>query len=161
MKHADKAEQIVYLWLSFVDKNDKLDGIAGTGRTMMGAFSDFLGCIPKGSNFKPETIAVRAEKQQKIPITREERLARDAIMSLPFKSRLIVSIWPQIRKQENQMTGELYTKRDLLKALRVYGLRFATEKHFDESVQRVSGELIKRAESMGLKLGGSQCLLDY
>lgn len=152
MKHADKAERIVYLWLEFADKNDKLDGIAGTSPSMMGAVSDFKGDIPRGSNFKPETVAARAEIQRTIPITQEERIARDAVMSLSVRSRLIVSIWPQLKKKENPDTGNLYTLKDVVKLLRTYGVFLPEVEGFMSELDAISKELVLIAEARGLRL---------
>lgn len=161
MKHSDrklvdniieKAEEIVYLWLEFADKNDKLDGISGMSPTMMGAVSDFLGEIPRGSNFKPETLIVRVDRQRQIPITKEERLAREAVMSLPIKDRLIVTIWPQLRKKENEATGELYTIKDVLTLLRSYGVEFENKDGFLNGLKVISERLVLIAQANGLKI---------
>lgn len=147
----EKAEEVVYLWLRFSDKNDKLDGISGMSPTMMGAVSDFLGEIPRGSDFKPETLGARVDRQRQIPITREERQARNAIMSLSIKDRLIVSIWPQLRRKENEATGELYTLKEVLALLRSYGVAFANQDEFLDSLEIVSERLVLIAQANGLQ----------
>jgi len=149
-KIVHEAELIVYLWLSFADKNDKLDGIAGTSPSMMGAVSDFKGDIPRGGNFKPETVAARADRQRQIPITEQEKMARDAMMSLPIRDRLIVAAWPQLKKKENDSTGQLYTMSDMIKTLRLSGVVIDGEASFLAMQLDISERLVAAARAIGM-----------
>jgi hypothetical protein len=142
----ERAEEIVYLWLSFVDKNEKHDGIAAAGMSL-----DFNGDAPTCRSGR-ETVSMRAERQQSVEIYHEERLAHDCIVSLPIASRLLVATWPQLKKQLHPKTGELHTETDMLWYLELYGVNVDGMDSYYQRREMAITELLNVAARLGLKV---------
>lgn len=116
MKRAEieRVEELVGLWLSYIDKTEKYDAIAKEGESIQGKISDFHGDLPQSGLFKPETIGKRVDRCAKIVITSDEKHAHGLVMELPVLSRLCVTVWPQIKRKRKPGGNDRYTKSDLL-----------------------------------------------
>lgn len=150
-----RVEEIIDLWLSYVDKNDKHDAIAGAGPTMMGKFADFKGELPESSNFKPETLSGKVEKQLKIVITSDERNARALLMALPLDLRCCISIWPQIRKKDNPLTGEPHKESDSLEYLKRVNINLTFQQYADKKAigEKFLVRLARHCNFLDLNIG--------
>lgn len=120
---AQQVGEIIDLWLSFVVKNEKYDGIAYSGPSPLGLFSEFKGEVPDAGGFKSDSVGDKAEKMEGIEITQRERDARKILMSLPMDQRFCATIWHQIKKTHNPITGEMHKEEDSLEYLSKAGLR--------------------------------------
>lgn len=105
----ERIDQIINLWISYNDKVERQDGIAGSGPTVAGSLVDFHGDLPESSNYKPETVSARAERMRQIIITHEEKYAREVLRRLPLRSRELVCVWPMVRNRHNTLTGDRWT----------------------------------------------------
>lgn len=118
-----RIEEIVYLWLIYVDKNDKIDSITNSG---LGVLEKFTKAQSSGGGFKPDSLSGKVDKERKIVIWPEEKQARDTLMSIPIHARPYLTEWPQIKNKKNPATKKRFTLEECAGRLGVTLERFKT-----------------------------------
>ncbi len=119
MNHQDKqrVEEIVNLWLRYVDGVRQIEEIAVEGPTVSGMMVDFEGQIPQSSNYKVDGISLKVDKCKKIVITKEQIYAHNLLERLPAKQRHFITLWPQVRKRSNPVTRSHFTRAEVALSL--------------------------------------------
>lgn len=149
MNIIDKAEQIIYSWLSFADKNNKIEGIASQSRSVMWALQENGGEM--GGGYGSDALAHKADLMKSIPITQTEKLAREALMGLPVEARFILVMWVDLKNKEKEETKERFKETDAFECLVNLGLPLRSFEAYQEIRKRYCKILVSRAERLGLK----------
>lgn len=110
-KEQHEIERIVHLWLDYVEISEYNDEICKAGKSMQGEIETYHGDIPKGSDFKPETVAARAERLR--IITTDQKWAKDVLFSLCLQDRMLITNWVQLKKKVNPISRQLFTMREV------------------------------------------------
>lgn len=118
-QQSERIEGIINLWLSYIDKTEAMDRIAGESPTIMGNMVDFRGDLPESSAYKPETVSNRAERMRSLYTTSDERYAHKILLRLTPRNRELVCFWPLVRNTHNPITKERWTQANVAELLKL------------------------------------------
>lgn len=110
-KDQQEVERIVHLWLDYYERTQDNDEICKAGKSMQGEIETYHGDIPRGSDFKPETVAARAERLK--IITTDMKWAKSVLFSLCLQDRMLITNWVQLKKKVNPISRQLFTMREV------------------------------------------------
>jgi len=117
--HAERIQEIVNLWILFLENTEEQERIAMEGSTLEGKAVDFGGDIPQSGAYKPEALGAIVDRQRKVIISEEMKQAKEMIFSLPLEDRDLITLWPQLKGETNTVTQRRYTQRDVSLALSI------------------------------------------
>ncbi len=116
-KDKQRVEDIVNLWLRYVEGVRQIEEIALMGPTIGGMMADFEGQIPQSSNYKVDGISLKVARCKKIVITKEQIYAHKLIEQIPYKLRQFITLWPQVQKRSNPDTRSHFTRTEVALSL--------------------------------------------
>ena len=110
---AERAKQIINLWMAYQDKVETIKRIALEGPTVEGKLIEFKGDFPQLSNVKPDVLASKVDRQRRIKIYADERRANAMISAFSDRERDILTAYEQKRNKTNPISKRLYTHEDI------------------------------------------------
>lgn len=109
----DRVSSIVNCWIDYEDKREKRQSIINEGPTYEGKLAEFAGDMPGASDFKPDIMAIKADKLKKLEYSKAEQQAKELIYSIPLKARDHVTLYEQLKNVTNTETGQRYTLKEV------------------------------------------------
>lgn len=106
----ERVEQIVSMWIEYVDSVELIERIAQEGPGML----EMRNSVSSG--YKPDVMAKKMEELRQHYLSDDLVQAKEMIYSLPVYEREYVTAWPQLKRTRNPRTGENFT----LKEVRLY-----------------------------------------
>jgi len=138
-----EVERIIHLWFDYETAVEDNEGVCKSGKCLQGEIVTYCGDIPRGSDYKPETVSGRAERLK--TITEDQKWAKRVLFSLEVSDRILAVRWVEMKKKVNPFTRQLFTMTEIALS---HGMKLETFKQMREIACL---ELLARAEQTNKK----------
>lgn len=149
-----RVDEIIGLWISFIEKSKCIDEITRSGPTVETKLIEFLGDFPQLSDVKPDVLSAKVDKIRKFYISNEEIRANVMISAFPDKFRRILTEYHLRKGRNNSATNTKWTHNDVAsvlgfrpekyKAIRDYLLELLLKVDGARDIERDCGQLSRR-----------------